>query len=255
MNRRTMIAGVAAALAAAPASADAPEAFLSPTRHINSGHRAICAVVADCCAGARTDADKARALFAFVRDEILFGFGPGFWDQKATDVLAQRRGYCNTKSTLFAALLRAAGVPARQVFVDIHVSVLHGIVDPGTPYVDHSYVEVFLNGAWRPTDAYIADPALFAAAQKRLAAEGRLMGYGVHATGANTWDGETPSFAQYNILDPRPIGARTHGVYADVGDFYARAEGVHNRLNPPLRAAFGVLAAGANRNAARVRAA
>ena len=38
---------------------------------------------------------------------------------RASEVLRAKVGYCNTKATLFIALLRAAGVPARQHFVDL----------------------------------------------------------------------------------------------------------------------------------------
>ena len=139
------------------------------------------------------------------------------------------------------------------MFVDIRASVLHGVIDPGTPYVDHSYVEAFLDGAWVATDAYIVDSALFGPAQARTLGEGRLMGYGVHATGSNAWDGRSPSFSQYNMLDPRSIGAHRWGVYEDVGDFYDRAANAWNRLNPLLRGGFGALASGANRRADRLR--
>lgn len=248
--------GIATALSACDrqlgsANVDAVPAmgnFLHPTSYIDTGHPAIKDVV-DRVTSADADArTKAVALFAFVR-ALPFGFSSGFWDNKASDVLRAGRGYCNTKSTLFVALLRAAGVPARQQFVEIDAAVLYGILDPGTAMVDHSYVEVFLDDRWVATDAYIVDPPLFAAAQHRLADERRLLGYSVHATGSNAWDGVSPSFSQYNLLDPRPIGSKRWGVYEDVGDFYMRVSDAHNRLNVLLRAGIGLIAAPANRRA------
>ncbi|MEM1230617.1 MAG: transglutaminase-like domain-containing protein [Pseudomonadota bacterium] len=211
------------------------------------------AVVEALTAGCATDTEKALALFGFVRQRIRFGFRVGFWDNRASDVLASGVGFCNTKSTLFIALLRGAGIPARQVFVDIHASVLEGLLDPGTPYVDHSYVEVFLSDRWIATDAYIVDDDLFGPAQRRLRREGGLMGYGVHATGTAQWDGEAPAFAQFNMNDPRPISTRCWGPFEDVADFYRRAESPWNRLNPLLRAGMGFFAVGANRKAQRIR--
>lgn len=242
-----------AAAKAVTSTSDDPVAYLHPTRHLNFEHPRVKAAAASICPSRKTDRDVARSVFAFVRDKIKFGFASGFWNNTAADVLTDRRGYCNTKSTLFVALMRAKGIPARQVFVDIHASVLDGIIAPGTPYVDHSYCEVFVDGAWRATDAYIADPALFAAAQPRLKAEGRLMGYGVHVTGSNTWDGIGPSFSQFNMLDDRPISTRTFGVFEDVGDFYATAKDPWNRLNSIARTAFGLLAGGANDRADAIR--
>jgi len=238
---------------AATRPSDDPANYLHPTAYLDFGHPHVREAAGDIAGQGMSDADAARAIFRFVRDEIAFGFSGGFWNNTASEVLRSGRGYCNTKSTLFVALLRARGIPARQVFVDIRTSVLHGIISPGTPYVDHSYSEVHLDGAWRATDAYITDPDLFAAAQPRILREGRVMGYGVHATGSNDWDGESPSFAQFNMLDERPISTRTFGVFDDVGDFYTRADAPWNRLNMLARTAFGVLAGGANARADAIR--
>ncbi len=226
--------------------------FSLPTRYIDSDHPAVISAMRSAVGGAVDPRAKAINVFAFVR-AIPFGFASGFWDNKASDVLRAGRGYCNTKSTLFIALLRAAGISARQQFVETDAAVLHGILDPGTVMVDHSYVEVLLNDRWVATDAYIVDRQLFAAAQRRLAAESRLLGYACHATGANDWDGASPSFSQYNMLDNRPIGSKRWGVFADVGEFYQRAPDTNNRLNPILRAGVGLLTGSANRRAAMLR--
>lgn len=226
--------------------------FLQPTDYIDTRHPAILKVVGEATLDVKDPQRKAIALFEFVR-AIPFGFATGFWDNKASDVLRSGRGYCNTKSTLFVALLRAAGIPARQQFVEIDAAVLHGILDSGTLMVDHSYVEALVGDQWIATDAYIVDPPLFTAAQRQLSREGRLLGYSAHATGSNEWDGVSPSFSQYNLLDERSIGSRRWGVYADVGDFYARVENTHNRLNAFLRASIGLVAAPANRRAEQLR--
>lgn len=228
------------------------EDYLKSTKYIDKDHPTIRAVLSSTIKPHDDQKGKALALFNFVRS-VPFGFSQGFWENKASDVIKSGRGYCNTKSTLLIALLRAAGIPARQYFVEIDAKVLHGILDPGTAMVDHSYVEVLLDGRWIATDAYIVDPPLFRVAQKRLVGEGHLLGYGAHATGTNGWDGISPSFSQYNILDKRPIGSRKWGVYADVGDFYARAPDPHNRLNVLMRAGFGFLVASANRRADDLR--
>ena len=61
-----------------------------------------------------SDVDKARQLFAFVRDEIpnTGDLGGGPVTCRASDVLANRTGICYAKSHLLAALLRAVDVPA-----------------------------------------------------------------------------------------------------------------------------------------------
>lgn len=232
---------------------DEARAWLGETPHINWSQKLVTHTSTSLTSGLGAPRDKALAIFAHVRDKIDFGFATGFWDNRASDVLKVGRGYCNTKSTAFVALLRAAGIPARQVFVDIHASVLHGILDPGTAYVDHSYTEVFLNDTWVATDAYIVDRALFRPARKRATREDRLMGYSVHSTGTDEWDARSSSFSQFNMADPRPMSTTHWGVYADVADFYRNAQGTRNRLNPVLRSGIGVLAAGANRRADALR--
>jgi hypothetical protein len=265
MNRRHLLA-TGAALAAAPALAGADAgAFLGATRHVDCDHAAIRQLAARLTAGQPGDRDpgdrnpgdpdKARAIFTYVSREIRFGFAAGFWDMPASAVLRAGVGYCNTKSTLFTALLRAAGIPARQRFMDIETAVLAGLIDPGTPYVDHSTTEVWLNGGWVETDAYIVDPPLLAAAQRRLALEGGRFGYGAHHRGVADWDAATPAFSQYNRLVGERLGTREWGVFADVGDFYARTEAPWNRLNALLRGGFGVIAASANRRADALRTA
>lgn len=256
LTRRRFTAATVAAgtIASFGAPAAAVPGDLSVTRYVDHDTAAIRQSAAMVTAGLASDRDRAVALFRFVRDQVKFGFAAGFWDMSASDVLTTGRGYCNTKSTLFVALLRATGIPARQVFVEIDPEVLRGMIDPGTPWLDHSYTEVFLDGAWHATDAYIPDPALFQAAVARLRQEKRRFGYGVHVDGQNDWDGASDSFAQYNRIDPVPVGRRVWGVYADVGAFYDRAEGTHNRLNGLLRAGFGVLAGSANRTAEALRA-
>ncbi|MEM7292180.1 MAG: transglutaminase-like domain-containing protein [Pseudomonadota bacterium] len=233
---------------------DSPLDWLGSTPLIDKEHPRVREKAADLARGGKTDRDVALAVFNFVRDEIEFGFARGFWKSKASQVLATGRGYCNTKSTLFIALLRANRIPARQVFVDIHSSVLHGILNPGTPYVDHSYVEVFLEGDWIPTDAYIVDRALFEPAQARVLAENRLMGYGVHGTGTMLWDGKSSAFSQFNLLDPHSISTRRWGLFSDVGDFYRFADDPWNRLNPLFRAAMGAMGNAANKRADAIRA-
>lgn len=56
--------------------------------------------------------EKVKAIYRFVKDEILFGYNVD--DHiKASRVLKDGYGQCNTKGTLFMALLRSCGVPCR----------------------------------------------------------------------------------------------------------------------------------------------
>ena len=59
-----------------------------------------------------SDFDCIKAIYNYVRDEILFGYNI---DDAipASKVLADGYGQCNTKGTLFMALLRACNIPCR----------------------------------------------------------------------------------------------------------------------------------------------
>lgn len=255
MTRRDVIAAGAALVATPACAVDAapPGAWLGATRHIDCNNASIQALAARLTRNLIDERAKALAIFAHVATKVRFGFAAGFWDMQASAVLSAGVGYCNTKSTLFIALLRAAGIPARQRFMDIDAAVLGGLIDPGTPFVDHSTTEVWLAGRWVETDAYIVDPPLLAAARRRLHASGGRFGHGAHHDGVAAWDGDKPAYAQYNRLSGEPLGSREWGLFADVGDFYARAERPWNRLNALTRGGFGIVAAGANRRADALR--
>lgn len=199
--------------------------------------------------GGSSDRARAVRLHDFVRDEIRFGWTRGFYDVAASQVLGRRRGYCVTKTTLMVALCRAAGIEARPVFVDIRADVIADLIDPGTPYVDHSYAEVFLEGRWVATDSYIVSAQHLNAARRRLQAEDRDLGWGAHIDGTVSWNGREDSFCQFvdngRIADLRSRQTRRD---PDVLAHFAAVDG-WNETPSLIRAGFGVLAAEANRKA------
>lgn len=56
--------------------------------------------------------ERLKAIYTFVRDEILFGYNVDD-SAPASRVLRDGYGQCNTKGTLFMALLRACDIPCR----------------------------------------------------------------------------------------------------------------------------------------------
>jgi Transglutaminase-like superfamily len=237
----------------AAAANDTPIDFLGPTRYIDCRHADIVAAAAQLTANAADEREKAVRIHDFVRDQVLFGWTHEFYDLRASEVLRARVGFCTTKSTLFIALLRAAGIPARQRFANLKARILDGLVDPRTPYIDHSYTEVELEGRWLGVDSYAVDIGLATAARARLYGEGRTIGYGVHANGVSNWDGASDAFCQY-VDDGSQTQLTTidHGVFTDVGDFYASGRGI-NRLGRAERFVFRLAAWSANRRIATLR--
>jgi transglutaminase-like putative cysteine protease len=169
--------------------------FLAPSLYIDSAHPIIISTTKQVIAGTTDQREAAVRVHDFVRDQVKFGWTSRFYDQKASEILAAKVGYCNTKSTLFVAMLRAAGIPARQVFVDINSAILNGFIDPGMTHVDHSYAEVFLDGKWLRVDSYIVDLPLASKARRALASENRVIGYGVHRDGTSVWNGRKDAFS------------------------------------------------------------
>ncbi|MEM8485353.1 MAG: transglutaminase-like domain-containing protein [Bacteroidota bacterium] len=208
---------------------DGQQAYLEATSYINKDHPAIIAATQEVISTAQTQRQKAVQIHDFVRDHIAFGWHGKFYKQKASEVLRAGVGYCNTKSTLFIAMLRAAGIPARQHFVNINARIISDFISPGTPYVDHSYTEVFLDNKWIAVDSYIIDRSLFEVAKAKLDAESKLLGYGIHRNGSSIWDGKTDAFSQF--LDDGSIPNLTttdYGVYSDVNGFYAGGKRANN---------------------------
>lgn len=196
----------------------APAPYLEETNYLNYSHPKLQATITS-LRGA-SDRETAVNIHNFVRDTVRFGWRPDFYAMTADAVLETGVGYCNTKSTLFVALLRGAGIPARQRFVTINADILEPFVQLPQTFVDHSYSEVLLDGRWLRVDSYIPDPKLFDLAQARLAREGRIMGYGVHRDGVNVWTGASDAFAQFVDSD-KTISNHSYGVYPDTFAFYA----------------------------------
>jgi len=84
--------------------------FLRPTEFIDSDHPKIVAKAVDLTRGCKTDAEKVKALYEFVRDSYNEAL---FESYKASKVLALGGNSCHRRSNLLAALCRAVDVPAR----------------------------------------------------------------------------------------------------------------------------------------------
>src|SRR4030042_693437 len=74
-----------------------------------------------------SEEEKIRCVYNFVKDEIRFGYNET--DRvPASKVLEEGYGQCNTKNTLFMALLRAVGIPCRFHGFTIDKALQKGIV-------------------------------------------------------------------------------------------------------------------------------
>jgi transglutaminase-like putative cysteine protease len=256
MNRRNTLQLMTAAALSLHAHARASESnakFVSPTRYIDSEHPRIKALVQDIAPPSHAPRQRAMRIHDYVRDQIKFGWASDFYDQRASEVLNSGIGFCNTKSTLFTAMLRAANIPARQHFVDIDAKILAPFLDPGMPYVDHSFVEVYLDDRWISTDSYIVDRPLFVAALPELQRRSLTVGFGIHRDAKIEWDGTSDSFSQFVRSAAYPsLTTRDYGVHDDIAAFYASGNGV-NKANFFVKLGFGLFVRSANQRIEALR--
>ncbi|MDO4333398.1 MAG: transglutaminase-like domain-containing protein [Eubacteriales bacterium] len=130
------------------------------------------------------DFHKIGSIYNFVRDEIAFGYNVS--DKiSAAQVLRDGYGQCNTKGTLFMALLRAVGICCRvhgfTIDKKLQKGAMTGIVYRNAPNnVFHSWVEVLYQGKWYELEAFILDKEYLEKLQKQNSScTGAFCGYGV----------------------------------------------------------------------------
>ena len=123
-------------------------------------------------------------IYNFVRDEVLFGYNAS--DRiSASQVLADGYGQCNTKGTLFMALLRAVHIPCRvhgfTIDKALQKGAMTGFVYKLAPNnVFHSWVEVYYENAWYELEGFIIDRQYLTKLQlTNSSCKGSFCGYGV----------------------------------------------------------------------------
>lgn len=138
-----------------PADAPPNGADLAPTFFLDAEHPDIRAYARELTHGAADDAERARRIFAAVRDGVRYDPSrlptePA--EYRASHTLAARAGYCVPKAVLLAAVSRAAGIPARLGFADVrnHLQSERLREQMGTDlFVWHGYGVLWIDGAWR----------------------------------------------------------------------------------------------------------
>ena len=130
------------------------------------------------------ESERVRSIYDFVRDEILFGYNIDD-DIPASQVLRDGYGQCNTKGTLFMALLRACGIPCRvhgfTIDKKLQKGAMTGFVYRNAPdNVFHSWVEVCVEGSWYELEGFILDKPYVRSLQNiNSNCTGAFCGYGV----------------------------------------------------------------------------
>lgn len=135
--------------------------FLRESKMLDYNSLAICSLVREKGWNKLDDFNKIKEIYNFVRDEIKFGYNVDD-SIPASKVLKDGYGQCNTKGTLFMALLRCVGVPCRvhgfTIDKKLQKGAMTGFVYKNAPNnIFHSWVEVLYQGKWYELEAFILD--------------------------------------------------------------------------------------------------
>lgn len=128
--------------------------------------------------------ERLKSIYNYIRDEILFGYNTDDC-VPASKVLKDGYGQCNTKGTLFMAILRACGIPCRihgfTIDKKLQEGAMTGFVYRNAPQnIFHSWVEVYFEDKWYELEAFILDKPYLESLQRINGdCTGAFCGYGV----------------------------------------------------------------------------
>jgi len=131
--------------------------YLQPTEFLDFDQPSVRAFAEAHARGAKSDTEKAVALYYAVRDG--FQYNPYIIDLRreglrASDLLTRNRGYCVEKAVLLAASARAVGVPSRLSFYIVRNHIATERLERALKknyLVFHGAAEIFLGGNWLKT--------------------------------------------------------------------------------------------------------
>ena len=172
---------------------------------------------------ARSDRLKALAIYSYVK-RLPYAKRVKLEYPRARRVIDQRSGDGDDKATLFIALLRVAGIPARIRYMEMKGIMLRGLVpseDP--PDAARPLVEIWLEDRWVRTDTYIFDAAYMAAALRHMQMRGWDYGWGLRVGGDQLWNGKDDAFLGGFPTEEDPMLMRTLCVVSDPLELVAPA--------------------------------
>jgi transglutaminase-like putative cysteine protease len=128
--------------------------YLSAAEYIDCDHDSICSKAEQVAGSASNPVERARRLYRAVRDDIRYDPYVDYTDRetyRASSVLAKGHAYCVGKASLYVALCRASGIPARLGLADVknHLATPRLIEAVGTDvFAYHGYVEIKPGASW-----------------------------------------------------------------------------------------------------------
>lgn len=168
--------------------------------------------------------ERIGAVYHFVKDEIVFGYNR-LDNIKASEVLKDGYGQCNTKSTLFMALLRAVGIMCRFHGFTIDKTLQKGALPlwahlMAPQSIIHSWAEVYYQDKWIELEGFILDESYLSSIQQKFAGNsGGFCGYGIATECLSSpsvqWQGKNTYIQKQGIN-------QDFGVYDNPDEFYQK---------------------------------
>lgn len=206
--------------------------YLKETKILDYSHSSIQALVEKKGWKQLDMIPQIKAIYNFVRDEILFGYNTSD-DIPASAVLNDGYGQCNTKATLLMALLRVVEIPNRIHGFTIDKALQKGAIT-GIWYklspqnILHSWVEVLVENQWYFLEGVILDKKYLNKLQEKNSdCKTTFCGYGAY-----TDNFESP-IIDWNLnntfIQDKGIN-QDFGIFDTPDDFYRKHQQKLNRF-------------------------
>jgi len=127
--------------------------FLEPTAYCESGDPEIRQLGSEITKGKKTDTDRAKAIFEWVKENVKYDIVPLVGAKKVIK-RQSKFAMCYDKTNLFVAICRSIGVPARYMILDCDLKVNRNDI---SPKAKHIAAEVYVDGKWTLTDPSFED--------------------------------------------------------------------------------------------------
>lgn len=130
------------------------EEYLRPTYFLDSDSEVVRDIASELIKDAKNDIEKAKAIFYWTRDAILYDPMQASSikkSYKASQIIKKKKGWCVQKAVVLSTLSRVINIPSRLGFADIKnyqiTEKLYTIMKTDL-FVFHGFSELYLNGKW-----------------------------------------------------------------------------------------------------------
>jgi hypothetical protein len=203
------------------------ERYLRETRLLDFSHPSLVDLERQRGWVALPEYERIARIYDFVQNEIAFGYNEAD-DIPASRVYSDGYGQCNTKGTLFMALLRKCIIPCRfHAFIidkKLQKGAISGLVYRLTPRdIVHSWVEIRFENRWLNLEGFILDRPYLQSVQAHFSGvEGTFCGFAVATPNLQNppieWKGADTYIQKEGIH-------HDYGVFDSPDDFYEKHGG------------------------------